>query len=83
MRLKTGSASKKLLKKLDGKPWLGSVIKENVRPAVKDNDGNELASEEQFYGIAEGNLIAVLTNALQEATAKIEDLEARLTAAGL
>jgi hypothetical protein len=68
---------------LDGKPWLGSVIKENVRPAVKDNEGNELAPEEQFYGIAEGNLIAVLTNALQEATAKIEDLEARLTAAGL
>jgi hypothetical protein len=68
---------------LDGKPWLSSVIKENVRPAVKDNEGNELAPEEQFYGIAEGNLIAVLTNALQEATAQIEDLEARLTAAGL
>ena len=65
---------------LDGKPWLGSVIKENVRPAVKDNDGNELAPEEQFYGIAEGNLIAVLTNALQEAVGRIEALEAEVAA---
>jgi len=65
---------------LDGKPWLGSVIKENIRPAVKDNDGNELAPEEQFYGIAEGNLIAVLTNALQEAVGRIEALEAEVAA---
>lgn len=68
---------------LDGKPWLGSIIKENVRPAISDESGNELAPEEQFYGIAEGNLIAVLANALQEAAAKIEDLESRLVAAGL
>jgi hypothetical protein len=65
---------------LDGKPWLSSVIKENVRPAVKDNEGNELAPEEQFYGIAEGNLIAVLTNALQEAVGRIEALEAEVAA---
>jgi hypothetical protein len=65
---------------LADKPWLGSVIKENVRPAVKDNEGNELAPEEQFYGIAEGNLIAVLTNALQEAVGRIEALEAEVSA---
>ena len=65
---------------LTDKPWLSSVIKENVRPAVKDNDGNELAPEEQFYGIAEGNLIAVLTNALQEAVAQIETLTDRVAA---
>jgi hypothetical protein len=65
---------------LTDKPWLSSVIKENVRPAVKDNDGNELAPEEQFYGIAEGNLIAVLTNALQEAVGRIEALEAEVAA---
>ena len=58
------------------KPWLTSVIKQNVRPAVTDNDGNELASEEEFLGIAEGNLIAVLTSALQEAIGRIEQLEA-------
>jgi len=65
------------------KPWLTSVIKQNVRPAVNDSDGNELAPEEEFFGIAEGNLVAVLTSALQEAIAKIEALEARLTAAGI
>jgi hypothetical protein len=60
---------------LADKPWLGSVIKQNVRPAIEDADGNELAPEEEFFGIAEGNLTAVLTAALQEAIAKIEALE--------
>jgi hypothetical protein len=64
-------------------PWLASVIKQNMRPAVTDADGNELAPEEEFFGIAEGNLIAVLTSALRETIAKIETLEARLTAAGI
>jgi hypothetical protein len=68
---------------LTDKPWLGSVIKQNVRPAVTDNDGNELAPEEEFLGIAEGNLVAVLTSALQEAIGEIESLKARLTAAGI
>jgi hypothetical protein len=65
---------------LTDKPWLNSVIKENVRPAVLDDEGNELAPEEQFFGIAEGNLIAVLTNALQEAVAQIETLSDRVAA---
>jgi hypothetical protein len=65
---------------LADKPWLSSVIKENTRPAINDDAGNELAPEEQFLGIAEGNLIAVLTNALQEAIAKIETLEAKVAA---
>jgi hypothetical protein len=65
---------------LTDKPWLNSVIKENVRPAVLDDEGNELAPEEQFFGIAEGNLIAVLTNALQEAVAQIETLTDRVAA---
>ena len=65
---------------LADKPWLGSVIKQNVRSAIEDADGNELAPEEEFFGIAEGNLIAVLTAALQEAIAKIDALEARIAA---
>jgi len=68
---------------LTDKPWLTSVIKQNVRPAVTDAEGNELAPEEEFLGIAEGNLIAVLTSALQEAIGEIESLKARLTAAGI
>ena len=68
---------------LTDKPWVGSVIKQNVRPAVTDNDGNELAPKEEFLGIAEGNLVPLLTAALQEALVKIESLEQRLTDAGL
>ena len=75
-----GFIAQELKEVLDSKPWLNSIVKENVRPAVLDSDGNELAPEEQFFGIAEGNLIAVLTNALQEATAKIETLEAKVAA---
>jgi hypothetical protein len=65
---------------LADKPWLGSVIKQNVRPAVTDNDGNELAPEEEFLGIAEGNLVAVLTSALKDAIGEIESLKARVAA---
>lgn len=65
---------------LAGKPWLNSIIKENKREAVYDHAGKQLAQEEQFYGIAEGNLIAVLTSALQETIAKVEALEAKLAA---
>jgi hypothetical protein len=65
---------------LADKPWLGSVIKQNVRPAVTDADGNELAPEEEFLGIAEGNLVAVLTSALKDAIGRIESLEAEVAA---
>ena len=65
---------------LADKPWLGSVIKQNVRPAVTDTDGNELAPEEEFLGIAEGNLVAVLTSALKDAIGRIESLEAKVAA---
>jgi len=65
---------------LSDKPWLNSIIKNNVRSAVFDNEGNELAPEEQFFGIAEGNLISVLTNALQEAIAEISALSDRVSA---
>jgi len=63
---------------LKDKPWLDSIIKENKRAAVKDANGRQIAPAEQFYGIAEGNLIAVLTSALQEAVERIESLESKL-----
>jgi hypothetical protein len=62
------------------KPWLTSVIKQNRRSAVTDAEGDELAPEEEFFGIAEGNLIAVLTSALQETVERIEQLEAKVNA---
>lgn len=70
-----GFIAQEVQEALAATPWLGSIIKENTRPAITDADGAELAPEEQFYGIAEGNLIAVLTSALQEALTRIETLE--------
>jgi hypothetical protein len=43
-----------------------------------DNEGNP-----EYQGIDQAKLVPLLTAALQEALAKIDDLEARLTAAGL
>jgi len=68
---------------IQDKTWLRSIIKENTRPAIKDSDGTEIVPEEKFYGIAEGNMISILTAALQEALTEIETLKARLDAAGL
>jgi hypothetical protein len=65
---------------LADKPWFGSVVKENVRAEVTDKDGAVLAPEEQFYGIAETNLIAILTKAIQEQQAMIEQLKADVAA---
>ena len=75
-----GFIAQEVQEALDEKPWLGSIVKQNARAAVTDADGNELAPEEEFLGIAEGNLIAVLTSALQEAIAKIELLESKVAA---
>ena len=75
-----GFIAQEVQEALDEKPWLGSIVKQNTRAAVTDPDGNELAPEEEFLGIAEGNLIAVLTAALQEAIAKIETLESKVAA---
>lgn len=63
--------------------WIDNLIKKNRRTAVFDKDGNELAPEEEFYGIAEGNLIPILTSALKEAIDEIENLKSRLDALGI
>jgi hypothetical protein len=65
---------------LTGTSWGDCVVKESVMPAAVTPDGQELAPAEEFKGIAEGNIIAILTSALKEAIAKIEDLETRLNA---
>ena len=68
---------------LDGKDYLGSIIKENSRQAVVDDDGNEITPKEDFLGIAEGNLTALLVGAIKELKAENVALKARLDNAGL
>ena len=66
---------------LADKPYLNSIIKKNecvIEPEVKDENGDVIteAVTEEFLGIAEGNMIAILTSALQELSAKNDALEA-------
>ena len=70
---------------LADQPYLNSIVKKNeciIEPEIKDKDGivTTAAVTEEFLGIAEGNLIAILTAALQELSAKNDALEARLAA---
>jgi hypothetical protein len=69
---------------LSDKPYANSIIKINncvLEPEEYDEEGNvtKEAVTEEFLGIAEGNMVALLTAALQEAITKIETLEQRIT----
>ena len=69
---------------LADKPYLNSIIKKNecvIEPEVKDENGDvtTAAVTEEFLGIAEGNMIAILTSAIQELSAKVAALEANAT----
>jgi hypothetical protein len=68
---------------LINKPYLNSVIKVNqcvIEPEEKDNDGNitKEAVTEEFLGIAEGNMIALLTKSIQEQQILITKLTERI-----
>ena len=70
---------------LKDKLYVNSIIKKNdcvIKPEEKDKDGNvtKEAVTEEFLGIAEGNMIAILTKAIQEQQTIINDLKARITA---
>jgi hypothetical protein len=70
---------------LANKPYLNSIIKANecvVEPEEKDSEGNvtKEAVTEEFLGIAEGNMIAILTKAIQELKG-INDAQAQIITA--
>ena len=62
---------------LGSEAWLGSIVTENKRPEMLDDEGNVIVPEEKFLGMAAANLIPVLVRALQEAIQRIEILENR------
>ena len=58
-------------------PYLNSIVKANtctIEPEQLDDEGNvtKPAVTEEFLGIAEGNMIALLTKAIQELKAEFE-----------
>jgi hypothetical protein len=66
---------------LAGKPYLNSIIKTNecvIEPEVKDEEGNvtKQAVTEEFLGIAEGNMISILTAAIKELKAEFDEYKA-------
>ena len=66
---------------LADKPYLNSIVKRNecvIEPEEKDSEGNvtKEAVTEEFLGIAEGNMIAILTKALQELKADFDAYKA-------
>jgi hypothetical protein len=68
---------------LANKPYLNSIIKANecvIEPEEKDSEGNvtKEAVTEEFLGIAEGNMIAILTKAIQELKAELDTVKAEL-----
>ena len=67
------------------KPYLNSIIKRNecvIEPEEKDAEGNitKEAVTEEFLGIAEGNMIALLTKAIQELKAELDTAKASIAA---
>ena len=70
---------------LAGKPYLNSIIKTNecvIEPEVKDENGTVIkeAVTEEFLGIAEGNMISILTAAIKELKAEVDALRAQVGA---
>ena len=62
---------------LAGKPYLNSIIKTNecvIEPEVKDENGivTKEAVTEEFLGIAESNMISILTAAIKELKAEFD-----------
>jgi hypothetical protein len=57
---------------LKDKPYVNSIVKQNQTTYYNEND-EEI--NEPFLGIAEGNLIAILTRAIQEQQEQINSLK--------
>lgn len=69
----TGFLAQEVQTALAGTDFIGNLVKSNTAQLP---DG----TEEQFFGIAEGNLIAVLAAAVKELSAQVTTLAARVTA---
>lgn len=65
----TGFIAQEVQEALAGKPYADAIVKVN---ATTLPDG----TDEEFLGIAEGNLIAILTRAVQELSVRVAALEA-------
>jgi Chaperone of endosialidase len=76
-----GFIAQEMQQVLANKPYLNSIVKKNdclISPAEYDEIGNvkTQAVYEEFFGIAEGNLVAVLAKAIQELKSEFDQYKA-------
>jgi len=76
-----GFIAQEMQQVLADKPYLNSILKKNdclISPAEYDENGNikTEAVYEEFLGLAEGNLVAILTKAIQELKAEFDQYKA-------
>jgi len=55
--------------------WIDNLVKKNTREAIVNPAGEIILEEEEFLGIAESQIIPILVAAIQELTARVEELE--------
>jgi hypothetical protein len=70
-----GFVAQEVQKAIKSKKWADNIVKSNSREAIKDENGDIIAEEETFLGLAETHLIPILVSAIQELTARLEKLE--------
>ena len=70
-----GFIAQEVQEALKDKDWVDTIVKPNTREAVKGNDGTVLVEEEEFLGVSNTHLTAILVSALKELTARVEQLE--------
>jgi hypothetical protein len=76
-----GFIAQEVKQAMAGKPYLNSFIK--VNKCTSFDEVEKKACDEEFMGLAETNMIAILTKAIQEQQTIINQLKARLDAANL
>lgn len=81
----TGFIAQEVQTALQNTAYVNAIVKTNtcvLEPEEKDADGNvtKPAVTEEFLGIAEGNLIAILTKAVQELKTELDTVKTELAA---
>jgi len=80
-----GFIAQEVQQALADKPFLNSIVKTNeyvVQQEIVDNTGKVIQPKvtEEFLGIAEGNLISILAQAIKELSAQVTTLQSQVAA---
>lgn len=76
--VQVGFIAQEIRDMFSGENWYESIIKPSTRPPVYGFSGEILAQEEEHLGIAEGNLISILTSAVKELSLEVNNLKDKI-----